>query len=409
MAELTLTTGQTFDEGVASTLDILSATYTPYLNKYRYMVGSMGSREIWYNEILSKNEVTLASAYTAADGQMTLNVATNANDFKITPNITYIETTDGSLVFPITAYNTGTGVATLGTLAFGSDANVASGTTLRLTKYGTYGEDFGSSGGDEFQLSKTDINYPTFIYHRLQSADGNEENKWDTVGMNEAQIAHIEKKFYVQNLKQLEGGLFYSVKAAGSGAATRQGNTITSGLDSKAAGLNTFISANGGRTPDNGSVTPVSEKDIIKDVEFMRDTGALTDLMSFDRNEGQLGEVDMYVSEATLGDINKFIRLERDEKALSAQANGVFGSWGTRLIANGAYVNVKVSSGVKDNDYFMMAANADIKHKFIYFFDKVNIGKTGHNTKCMYVTGYTTCPANSNAMVHRKNIARLVA
>lgn len=405
MAILTLNTGQTFQEGITPVIDVKSAIYTPYTNKHRVLSSNVGSREIWYNKLLAKDKVTLSADYTAG-GTMTFQAPTNSNDFVITPNVTHVETTDGSQVHLITAYNTATRVATL-QLAFGSDANLGTGVELYLTKYDTYGSDFGDNGGDEFQLSKTDINYMSFLYDRLQAADGNEQNKLVTVGVNEAQIAPHEREFFAQRMRQVERNLFYSVKAAGTGGSTRQGNTVTSGLDSKCAGLNTLISAAGGIVTDNQSDTPVSEAGIIADVEAIRETGALTTMLDFERNEDQAMDIDMYVSEKTLGDINKFIKLERDEKALSAQRGGVFGSWATRLLANGANVNVTVSSGVKDNDYFMIPATADIKVKFMFFYDKIEIGKTGHNKKCMYATAFTQTPMNANTFVHRKNLRRI--
>lgn len=402
---LTLNTGSTFQEGIKPQIEILAAQYTPYLNKYRTMT-KIGSREIWYNESLSNNKVTLDSAYTAGSGSMVLEAPTLLNPFKVTANVTRIESQDGSAVWKVTAWNSGTNTATI-TLEYGSDANQADATVLYMTKYDTYGADFGSGDGDELQFSTTDINYPTFIYHRIKSASGNEEGKFLTVGVDEAQISHQEKKLYTQNIVQLERNLFYSVKAAGSSPATRQSNTITAGLNSKAAGLATLINGQGGRVVDNTSTSAVSEADIIADIEYVREVGGLTNMMSFDRGENNMGVVDIYCSEKTLSDINKFVRLERDQKALSSQTNGVFGSWSTRLIGNGCYANITVTSGVKDNDYFIVPANADIKHKFIYFFDKVQIGKTGHNEKLMYVTGYTTCAANAFSFVHRKNLARL--
>lgn len=405
MAMLTLNSGSQFQENVSPKLDIKAAFYTPYLNKYRILVPQIGSREIFFNEFLSNNVVTLDSAYTASSGTMVLEASTNINPYKVTENVTHFKTKDGAAVYKVTAWNSGTRTATI-TLVNGSDSSLADETELYLVKYDTYGTDFGTGNGDELQFSTSDINYPTFIYERIKSADGNEDGKFTDVGMNEATISHQEKKMYAQHVLQLERDLFYNVKAAGTGAATRQSNTITSGLDSFSGGLAQFIAASG-RVVDNASATPISESDIITDVEYIREVGGLTNYMNYERGENQMSEIDLYCSEASLSDINKFIRLERDEKALSAQTNGQFGSWGTRLIANGAYVNVKVSSGVKTRDYFMVPAGAEIEHKFMYFWDKIAIGKTGHNQKYMYVTGYNTLPRNAGTMVHRKNTAAL--
>lgn len=409
MSILTLNSGQTFNENVNPQLDIKAAFYTPYLNKHKSMVGTLGSREIWFNEALSNNTVVLNGAYTAGSGTMTFDAETNINPYKITENVTHVKTQDDSAVYKITTFNTTTRVATI-SLAFGSDASLADNTELYLAKYDRYGADFGvTNEGDTLQFTTSDINYPTFIYERIKSADGNEERRWTDVGFSEATIYHQEDKLYAQHVLQIERDLFYSTKTEGSSAATRQGNKLSSGLDSRAGGLAGFINAQGGRVVDNTSTLPVSEADIITDVEFIRDVGGLTYFLNFERGENQMAEIDLYCSEKTLSDINKFIRLERDEKALSGQTNGQFGSWAHRLIANGAYVNVYSTSGVKDNDYFMIPSMANIEHKFNYYFDKILIGKTGHNVKCMYASSYTTCVPNAFTMVHRKNLARLGA
>lgn len=406
MTFLNLNVGQTFNEQVRPVLDILSAQYTPYLNKYKAMVGSMGSRKIWFNETLSNQIVTLNGAYTAGSGTMTLSAATNANPYKVTEGVTRIETQDGAATYKVVTWNSSTLVATIA-LEFGSDSSLATAVDLYLGKGGTVGEDFGNGDGDELQFATSDINYPSVIYHRLKSADPNEEGKWTTVGIDEARISHHERKLYIQNLQQLERNLFYSTRAAGTSASSRQSNTITAGLNSHAGGLAQFINAQGGRVADNSSATPINEDDIISDVQFIRERGGLTNMMSVDRSENQLREVDLYCSETTLGDINKFIRLERDEKALSGQVNGQFGTWATRLIANGAYVNVHVSTGVKNRDYFMLPATSAISHDFLYFFDEVSIGKTGHNEKKMYVSLFTTEVPNATSMVQRKNLSAL--
>ena len=407
MGILTLNTGSTFNENVSPILDIKSAIYTPYLNKYKKMVAKMGSREVWFNEALSNNVVQLNGAYTAGSGTMTLDAPTTRNPYKVTENVTHIKTQDDAAVYKITAFNTSTYIATI-VLVWGSDSSLADNVELYLGKYDRYAAEYGVvNEGDELQFSTSDINYPTFIYDRLKSADGNEDGRWVDVGMNEASIAHQEDKLYAQLLLQLERDLFYSTKTEGSNPATRQANKLTAGLDSRMGGLSGFVLAQGGRIVDNTSVTPVSEADIISDVEYIREAGGLTSFLDFERNESQLGEIDMWVHEVTLSDIQKFIRLERDEKALSKQVNGDFGSWAIRLIANGAYVNVRSTSGVKRNDYFMTPANADIEHKFLYFFDKIMIGKTGHNEKCMYGTAVTSKVANGFTMVQRKNLARL--
>lgn len=398
--------GQTFQEQVKNYINILSPTYTPYLNKFKVMVPKIGSRLIMFNESLSDNIVKLDTAYTAGSGSVTLQAATTLNPYKITEGVTHLETQDGAAVYKVVTWNSSTRVATI-TLEFGSDSSLADETELYISQYGEYGEDFGSGDGDELQFSTSDINYPTFIYHRLKSADGNEQKKWETVGADEAVMSHHERKKYVQNLKQLERNLLYSVKAAGNSAATRQGNTISAGLKSKSGGLAQFINSQGGQVTDHSSGTPISEDLIISNVEYIRSTGALTDLMSTDRNEGQLGEIDLLTSEDGLSDINKFVRLERDEKALSAQKNGEFGTWATRLIAGGSYVNVYVSTGCKKRDVFMMPSTADIEIPFIYFFDEIMIGKTGHNEKRMYVSGFNHKVCNAFSMTHDKNLADL--
>lgn len=406
MTFLRYNSGSTFQEQIKPGIDILSPTYTPYLNKYKTMVGSMGSRLIWFNESLSDNIVKLDTAYTAGSGSVTLQATTTLNPYKITEGVTHLETRDGAAVYKVVTWNSSTRVATI-TLEFGSDSSLADETELYISQYGEYGEDFGSGDGDELAFSSTDINYPTFVYHRLKSADGNEEGKFQNIGTDEAVMSWHERKKFIQNVKQLERNAFYSVKAAGNSAATRQGNTISAGLKSKSGGLAQTISSGGGQVTDWSSGTPISEDLIISNVEYIRSTGALTELMSTERGENNMGEIDLYCAEETLSDINEFIKLERDDKALSAQTNGQFGSWATRLIANGAYVNVKVTSGCKRRDVFMLPANAQIEVPFIYFFDEVMIGKTGHNQKKMFVSAFNHEIHNAYAMTHDKNLANL--
>lgn len=409
MAMMTLNSGQTFQEKVDPRLDIKAAFYTPFLNRYKMMVGEMPTRSIFLNESLSNNQVALNGAYTAGSGTMTLAASTNLNNYQITEGSTHIETTDGAAVYKILTFNTSSKVATI-QLTNGSDASLASGVTMNLAQYDRYAAEYGvTNEGDNVPFSTSDINYPSFIYQRLKAGDLNENRSFTDIGWSEANISHQENKKYAQLMLQLERNLFYSTKTEGSSPATRQGNKISSGLDSKAGGLAGFISAQGGRVADNTSTSPVSEADIISDVEFVRSVGGLTQFLNFDRNENQMAEIDLYCHESILGDINKFVRLERDEKALSAQKNGEFGSWATRLIAGGAYVNVYSSSGPKTVDYFMIPSGINFEALFVSYFKKILIGKTGANTKCMYETIYTLNAPNAYTCVHRKNLARLGA
>lgn len=409
MAQMTLNSGQTFTEKVDPRLDIKAAFYTPFLNKYKMMVSEIPTRSIFLNESLSNNQVTLSGAYTAGSGTMTFAASTSLNPYQITENSTHVETTDGAAVYKILTFNTSTRVATI-QLVFGSDSSLAISTILNLAQYDSYAAEYGvTNEGDNVPYSTSDINYPSFIYQRLKSGDLNESRGFTDIGWSEAQIAHQENKKFAQLQLQLERNLFYSTKTEGSNAATRQSNKISAGLNSKSGGLAGFINAQGGRVIDNTSTTPVGEADIIADVEAIRSIGALTEFLNFSRNENQMAEIDLYCSDAILGDINKFIRLERDEKALSAQKNGEFGSWATRLIAGGAYVNVYVSSGVKNTDYFMIPSGINFEAQFVSYFKKIMIGKTGANTKVMYETIYTLTAANAFCCAHRKNLARLGA
>lgn len=402
---LNLNTGKTFAEQVKPYINILSPTYTPYMNKYKTMVSEFGSRLIWFNESLSDNVVKLDASYTAGAGTMVLQAATNKNPYQVTEGITHLETTDGAAVYKVTAWNSGTRTATI-SLVKGSDGSLADTTELYIAQYGEAGEDFGADS-DNLQFSFTDINYPTFIYHRLKSADVNEEGKFSNVGVDEAVISHHERKKYVQNLKQIERNLFYSVKAAGTGPATREGNTITAGLNSKTGGLAQVIASQGGQVTDHSHGTPISEDLLIRNVEYIRSTGALTELMSNTRDENTLNMIDCYTTEEGLSDMNKFVRFERDDKALSAQTNGEFGTWATVFNVGGAKVRVGVTSGVRGRDLFMLPAQADIEVPFIYFFDEILIGKTGHNTKKMYVTAFNQKVCNAFTMTHDKNLAAL--
>ena len=403
MATLSLNSGQTFNEKVSSKLNIKSAVYTPYLDKYFTRVQKLGSREVWLNEKYTNDIVQLNGAFTSGGSSMTFDAPTSSKPYQITPNVTHVKTKDGDAIWKITAWNSGTYVATI-SLAFGTDENVADNTELYLVSYDSYGADFGTDG-DEVQFATSDINYPSIIYRRLKSADGNEENRFEDIGINEATIAHQEKKFFVSVKRQLERDLLYNTKTEGTSPATRQSNKISSGLSSLAGGLAQFINAAGGRVEDN-SAAAISEDNLISDVEFIREQGGFTDLMNFNRDESNLDIVNLFCTEKRLSDLQKVVKTERKENqlSLSAQVNGRFGAWTHEFIAGGAVVRVYVSSGVLPSDYFMIPEGADIQHKFMYFFDKVEIGKTGHNRKCMYATLFTTCVQNAFTMVRRTNI-----
>ncbi len=405
MAGLLLNSGQTFNENVMPKLNIRSAAYAPYLDKYMVRVPKLGTREIWFNEKYTNDIVQLNGAYTAGGGTLVFDAPTASKPYQITQGATHVKTKSGSAVYKITDWNSGTNTATI-SLVYGSDANIADNTELFLAYYDEYAADFGDNG-DEVQFATSDINYPTISYRRLKSGDANEEGKLVDVGVNDANIRSQEKKFYVSARRQFERDLFYNTKTEGSNPATRQSNKISSGLNSLAGGLAGTISAQGGSVPDNTGSTAITEDGLTDDVEFIRKAGGFNDLLDMQRNEDGLNVVDLYLSEERLSDLQKIVKPERAEnqKSLSAQTGGVFGSWTTRFIAGGAEVRCHVSSGVIPNQYFMIPAGAEIEHKFMYYFDKINIGKTGHNTKCMYASIFTTCVPNAFTMVNRINIA----
>lgn len=402
---------QTFDS-LAAKLQVIDALVktsnlnAPILTDYMSPVGELGSRTEWFDQALPTGKVVLASAYTAGSGTIVLSAPTIINNYTIKPGITQLQTTGSTpLIFTVNAWNSATNTATV-TVTSGSDANIASGSNLYLTRSNAMGSSFDVISDTYYATS--DFNYLENFFHQIIIANPQKEGRI-TTHVNENTFANQLENLMPEIIRTLEVKALKNSRGAGTGGATRNGNIIQSGNGSTSGGILAAMQARSGYV--TASSAPISEDLLETDMIQLRNRGAFTTIDKRVREFG-LGVCNAYCSEATFGDVNKLVRLERAPDAffaLSEKKGGLAGTFATAYIANGVIVNFKISQAIEDNEILYIPQRAEklINVDVLRMAEEQPALANGDNEIRMYATTWLTRVACPWLLGYRSGLVRL--
>lgn len=401
---LTFNDAFTYKEGVYEDIVRTSRTYAPFLMNHMNKVGEYASKIQWFQQAISQSDVTLAAAYTAGDATITVTAPTNVNPFdtELKAGVSQLRTEDGTLTWDVTAVN-GTNTVITVSVAQGTDANVANGSKLYIIRKDNIGSDFGPQ--NDISTSLTDINYLTNFTQTLSIANPVADGSFRHFGQNELSFEQQLENNMPLIIRNIERGLIKGQRVQGNNPKTGGGFTRTAGTDSEAGGVISFINSGGGYTATTAS--PISEDILETDIIELRERGAFTTMSATDREYG-VTSCDAYISEATLGDLNKLVRLERPpEKTLSQQENGVFGTFSHEYTVNGVRVKFHISDGMSDSEVLYIPNKDYIQAQVMRLAEEQPERNDGDNTKRMYATTYSLCVKAPWILGHRTNLTRL--
>ena len=381
-----------------------SRVYAPFLMNHMKGVSKYNSKMQWFQQAISQGTVTISSNYTASDATISVTAPSNYSPFdtEIKANVSQLVTQDGSLRFNVTAVN-GTFTVLTVSVASGTDTNLAAGTKLFISRRGDIGDDFGTQ--NDISTATTDYNFITSFSHTLKIANPIADGSFENFGENELSFSRQLENLYPTVIRNMERGLLKDSRIEGANPKSGAGFTRTAGTGAQAGGLVSFISSGGGYTISSG-LAALTESTLITDMGNLRDRGAFTNPSAMERSYG--GDTcDAYISPATLGDINKLVRLERDDKALSAQENGKFGTFVTQVIADGVLVSFYLSDGIADNEVIYIPKKEYIEAKVMRLAEEQPELPGGDNTKKMFATTFSLCVKAPWILGHRTNLVRL--
>lgn len=379
-----------------------AAVYSPIVTKYMKAVPSMGSRIEFDDQDLPVTKTTLASSYTAAAGSMTLTAPTYGANYVIKAGVSQVQNAAGTLIFPITAYNSGTNVITLGT-AIGTDVNLASGATVMITRSSQVGENFGSQNDTLFATA--DYNYISNFSYTLFLSNLHEQGRLIN-RRNEMSFANQFENNMPQAVSTLEIRAMKDVRTQGTGAATRNSNVIQSGDGAHAGGILNLASARGMYTASSGT-SPISEDVLETDIRTLRRRGAFTTPSGRVRDK-KIGKTTAYCSENTLAQINKMTRLERAPEAyfgLSDKEGGYAGTWCTGFLVNGVVVDFEVSDAMADNEIVYIPREDLIDIQILRMAEEQERLPGGDNVKSMIQFTYSVAVRNPWLLGYRSNLS----
>lgn len=394
----------TYKEGVYEDIVRTSRVYAPILMNHMNRVSKYASKIQWFQQALSQGEVTLASGYTAGDSTITVSAPTNVNPFdtELKPGVSQLRTEDGSLTWDVTAVNSTNTVITV-SVSQGTDANVANASKLYIIRKDNIGADFGPQ--NDISTSSTDINYLTNFSQTISIANPVANGSFKHFGENELSFEQQLENNMPLIIRNIERGLVKGQRVQGNNAKTGSGFTRTSGTDSEAGGIISYINAGGGYTASTSAA--ISEDVLETDIIELRERGAFTTMSASEREYG-ITYCDAYISEATLGDLNKLIRLERPpEKTLSSQENGLFGTFSHEYTVNGVRVRFHISDGISDSEVLYIPNKDYIDAQIMRLAEEQPERNDGDNTKKLYTTTYSLCVKAPWILGHRTNLTRL--
>lgn len=396
----THTDGITLREQIYPELIKTNYVSTPFLSEHLSMIPKISGRLTWIQQALTKNTVTLSAQHTSGSGTISIDAGTTTNPTILFVGNSQLSTADGSLIFNVTGFNA-TKTTINVSVAYGSDTTIASGTTLRVTSFKEHGSDAGAE--NYFEGATSDINYFSNKQFNFKVAKLIEEGKFDDIGFNELSIDHQEKLAFYNCLKQLEFDIFKSPRVAGTGAPTRQGNTISSGQGARSGGYATFISNGGGRVVS--TTATLTEGMLESDVAYMRDLGAFQDATTTVDKDAE-GVCKVYCNRTTLGYVNKLSKLERHGTTyMPNQRGGHVGTWHTKYLVEGIVLDFRPTEGLETGE-FIFEPRPDLnKVEVVRMFQTTADEKeSGDNRKVTKSVTWRGCFKAPWLSVHRSNV-----
>jgi len=309
---------------------------------------------------------------------------------------------DGTCRFNVTDWDSGTSTATV-TVDQGTDSTLtytATGTPkIRLIRNTPIGGDVGAQSDVSYATS--DYNYISNFSYTVRLGNP-QKNGQITHYLDEISFENQMANNTPEALKILEFRGWKDFRVAGDGAAARNGNTIQAGNNSSAGGVLTLANARGLYTASSGSAT-VSEDTLETDVIELRSRGAFNQVTDTERNMSS-ASCDVYCTEATLGDLNKNVRMLRDP---SQAFNGTtLGSFSSQAYVNGILLNFKVTDGLEDNEIVYVPRQDLIELRVLRMLEEQPAIYGGDNEARMFSVTYSVCVKNPWLLGHRSNLVR---
>lgn len=397
----------TFDSLAAKTeimQDLIKTTNvnTPLFTDYMKAVPETASRIEWFDQFLKVDKIALAATHTSGSGSFQLATSGLTNPYSVIPGVTKIMLGDGTARFNVTDWDSATSTATV-TLDQGTDSTLtyvaANPPKIRLIRDTKIGGDAGAQSDVSYATS--DYNYISNFSYTIRL--GNPQKN--------GQISHYIDEISFENqlanntpeaLRILEFRAWKDFRVAGDNGAARNGNTIQAGDGSSSGGVLTLANARGMYTASSGSAV-ISEDTLETDVIELRGRGAFNTVTDTERNMST-ASCDVYCSEATLGDLNKNVRMLRDPtEAFNGTTLGTFSS---QAYVNGILLNFKVTDGLEDNEIVYVPRQDLIEIRVLRMLEEEPAIYGGDNEARMYNVTYATCVKNPWLLGHRSNLVR---
>lgn len=381
-----------------------SRVYAPILQNHMKMVSTTGSRIEWFDQNLGNNSVTLSSAYTAGAGSMVISASSLVTPYSIKVGIHQLMTQSGSAVYNITNYNSSTNTLTI-VLDQGSDANIASGTTLWLIRNSQVGEDFGAQS--DVQAVTSDYNYISNFSFTVKIANPNKNGQL-SYHFEDLTFENQLQNNIPEAIRTLERRIVKDFRVQGTGAVSRNGNTIQAGNGSRSGGIIALANARGLYTASSGS-SAISEDILETDMIALRQRGAFTTINERTRDMG-LNYCKVYCNETTLGDVNKLTRILRAPEAafgVSDKIGGKLGTFATHVLANGVVDEFFPSDGLADNELLYVPQDDLIEVRILRMMEEQEPLYNGDNEVRMYNVTFATTVKSPWLLGYRSNLVRL--
>lgn len=399
----------TFDSAAAK-LEILEGlvktakVYAPIFQTYMKVKSKSGSRIEWFDQNLGNGNVTLSSAYTSGSGSMVITAPSVVAPYSIKINVHQVQTQNGSAVYNITNYNSGTNTLTV-SLAAGADANLANGTTLFLTRAAELGGN--ASSDPDLTTVTSDFNYISNYQFTLKLANPNKNGQL-SYHYDDLTFANQLENYMPEAIRTIERRIVKDFRTLGTGSTTRNSNTIQSGNNSRAGGIVNLANARGLYTASSGSVA-LNEDILTTDMITLRDRGAFSKVSDKARAMGK-AYCKAFCTNATLGDVNKLIRIGRDPSAFFGAGDkfgGTAGTFGNMIIADGVAIEFLPSDGMADNEILYVPDDDCIEIPVIRFMEEQEPIPGGDNETRVYSTTYSAVVKSPWKLGYRSNLVRL--
>lgn len=405
---LTANNAATYDSLAAQTEILQGLVKTanvnaPIFGDYMKAVSNTGSYIEWFDQNLKTTKVALSSTHTSGSGSFVLAASSLINPYTVVPGITRIMFGSGAAKFRVDDWDPNTRTATV-TLTDGTDANLASGQYVRLVRQTPQGEDFGIQNDTSYATS--DYNYLSNFSYTLRISNLNSSGKLK-YHIDEITFPNQLANNVPEAMQMLEFLVVKDFRNQGTGATARNSNTIQSGNLSSAGGLIPLGSARSMYTVSSGSA--VLGEDIFEtDMIELRRRGAFTTATSTSRDMG-LATCKAFVSEVTMADLQKDVRLKRAPESFYGQGDkqaGVAGTWATKFLANGVLLDVKISDAMTDNEVLYIPRDDLFEVQVLRMLEEQPSLAAGDNEVRMYECTYSTAVKSPWLLGSRTNLVR---